>query len=78
MSIWITCSTKTILALTLTQRDDGKFFEETFVEGINFQYHAALEETTTIDYYFAFMNWDIFDIIVDQTNIYTPQMFLEN
>lgn len=47
------------------------------MNGINPHYQAALEESRHIHYYFAFVDWDIIDMIIDQTNTYATHILLE-
>ncbi|XP_063913566.1 piggyBac transposable element-derived protein 4-like [Zophobas morio] len=53
-------------------------FEENFESGIKQEWQAALMGHHPIDYYFAFVDFDIIDAIVDQTNIYATQFVMCN
>jgi hypothetical protein len=53
-------------------------FEENFDGGIRPEWHAALQECEPVDYYLAFVDLDIIDLVVNQTNIYATRFVMDN
>ncbi|KAJ8937948.1 hypothetical protein NQ318_013204 [Aromia moschata] len=52
-------------------------FDETFVGGITPEWSGALKGEKPIQYFLAFVDFDIIDMIVNQTNHYATQILIE-